>query len=133
MNDFNPGTAQEPLNNEFNQSIIGKMSSDMYFLGIYSIVVGALACLTIIGAAIGIPQIFAGLRLREAADAYKDFINTNNIGAIQYAFDRQQRYFRITKILAIVGMVLLVLIIILQLAIILFLSSHTSNLINRTI
>ena len=39
-----------------------KMSGDMGFYGIFTIIVGAFSCLGIISAVVGIPMIIAGLR-----------------------------------------------------------------------
>ena len=134
MNDFNETTNATMPQQEFNQHfILNKMASDMNFMAIYSIVMGAITCLSIIGAALGIPQIFAGLRLRESSEAFKSYASTNNVAALQFAFERQQRYFHITKIIAIVGIVLAVLIIIFYSIVIGMLLSHSSNLINKSI
>ncbi len=86
-----------------------KMTSDMKFVGIFTIIYGALSCLSIIGAVIGIPIIIAGLRLREAADEYQLFQSTSNNQALRRAFEKQQRYFGIQKILIIIGLVMSVL------------------------
>lgn len=80
-----------------------KMTSDMKFVGIFTIIYGAISCISIIGAIIGIPVIIAGLRLREAAEEYQLFQNTSNNQALRRAFEKQQKYFGILKILIIVA------------------------------
>ena len=49
------------------------MSKDMNFVAIFIIIYGAVTCLSIIGMIIGIPIIFAALRLKESAEAFKHF------------------------------------------------------------
>ncbi|MBI5323773.1 MAG: DUF5362 domain-containing protein [Ignavibacteriae bacterium] len=98
-------------------ALIVKMSKDMSFLGIVAIVGGALACLSIIGAAFGIPVIFAGMRLRESADAFKNYSYNNDPMMLHQAIEKQSRYFFIYKVLviiylALVGIYLIVLLII---------------------
>lgn len=86
--------------------IFNRMTSDMKFVGIFTIIYGALSCLSIVGAIIGIPLIFAGIRLREAADQYTMFQSTNDNMALRRAFEKQGRYFNIIKILIIIALVL---------------------------
>ena len=101
------------------------MTKDMRFVGMFTIIYGALNCLTIIGALIGVPMIFIGMRIREAADQFLIFKTTNNAAALRLGFELQGRYFRIVKILIIVQLVLMVLCII---AVILFMSFFFSTL-----
>ena len=101
------------------------MTKDMRFVGMFTIIYGALNCLTIIGALIGVPMIFIGMRIREAADQFLIFKTTNNAAALRLGFELQGRCFRIVKILIIVQLVLMVLCII---AVILFMSFFFSTL-----
>jgi len=101
------------------------MTTDMRFVGMFTIIYGALNCLTIIGALIGVPMIFIGMRIREAADQFLIFKTTNNASALRMGFELQGRYFRIVKILIIVQLVLMVVGII---AVILFMSFFFSSL-----
>lgn len=89
-----------------------KMTNDMRFVGMFAIIYGALTCLSIIGALIGVPIIFVGLRMREAADQFSTFRITNNAASMRAGFELQGRFFHILKILIIVQIVLIVLIII---------------------
>ncbi|ROL59725.1 hypothetical protein D9V86_10320 [Bacteroidetes/Chlorobi group bacterium ChocPot_Mid] len=93
-------------------SILTRMSKDMTFLAIFLIVYGALSCLTIIGALIGVPYIFAGLRMKESAEHFRNYAFGNNVAELHYAIERQQRMFFIFKVLAIIAIVLLVFVII---------------------
>ena len=83
-----------------------KMTSDMKFVGMFTIVYGVLTSLSIIGAIIGVPLIFAGLRIREAADEFNAFRLTNDNSSLKRGFELQGKYFYIQKIIIIVGLVL---------------------------
>jgi hypothetical protein len=87
---------------------IGKMIGDMRFVGIFYIIFGALYCLTIIGALIGIPMIIMGLRVREAADGFGGYQTSFDPNFLERGFERQQRFFFIQKVLMIIGLVLMV-------------------------
>lgn len=89
-----------------------KMTNDMRFVGMFAIIYGALTCLSIIGALIGVPIIFVGLRMREAADQFSTFRITNNAASMRAGFELQGKFFHIIKILIIVQIVLIVLMII---------------------
>jgi hypothetical protein len=94
------------------QITVNKMTGDMQFVGIFYIIIGALQCLSIIGAIIGIPLIICGLRLRESADSFKGYLTTNDSGLLENALERQSRFFFIQKILLIISIVIFVLYII---------------------
>ncbi|MBN2412694.1 DUF5362 domain-containing protein [candidate division KSB1 bacterium] len=83
-----------------------QMIGDMKFVGIFTIVYGAITCLSIIGAIIGIPMIIAGLRLRESADFFTSFQSQKDENALYLAFEKQGSYFNIQKILIIIGLVI---------------------------
>ncbi len=89
-----------------------KMISDMRFVGLFTIIYGVIACLTIIGAIFGVPIIFIGLHIREAADQFSIFKMTNNTASLKQGFELQGKYFRLIKILIVIGLVLTVLYII---------------------
>jgi len=105
------------------------MTKDMRFVGMFTIIYGAINCLTIIGAIIGVPMIFIGIRIREAADQFLIFRTTNNAAALRLGFESQGKYFRIVKILIIIQLVLIVLSII---AMILFMSFFLSSFMQRS-
>ena len=85
-----------------------KMTSDMKFVGMFQIVYGALACLSIIGALVGIPMIMSGLRLRESADAYTNYQTTPDPNWLARAFQGQSGYFNMQKIIAIISIIMFV-------------------------
>jgi len=91
------------------QDAAKKMVRDMHFVGLFVIIYGVLACLTIVGMIIGIPYIFIGIRFREAADEFTKYVEGRNEENLLNAFIRQGRSFFIVKILVIVGLVFLAL------------------------
>jgi len=91
------------------QMTVSKMSGDMRFVGIFYIIMGALYCLSIIGALVGIPLIICGLRLREAADSFTSYLGSNDSGILERAFERQGSFFFIQKVLLIISLILIVL------------------------
>lgn len=95
------------------QMTFDKMIGDMRFVGMFVIIYGALYCISIIGALIGVPLIIAGLRIRESADQFAIYRTTNDSGAMRSGFQLQGKYFNIFKILIIIMLVLFVLSIIL--------------------
>jgi type III secretory pathway component EscU len=97
-----------------------KMTGDMRFVGMFIIIYGVLMCITIIGALVGVPLIFSGLRMREAADQFNYFRMTNDPASMRNGFELQGRSLHIIKILIIISLILTVVYIVL---IIVFLSS----------
>ena len=85
---------------------IPKMAMYMKFIGILQIIGGALYCLTIIGALIGVPVIFMGMRLREAADGFKKYLASDSKQDLDVAIEKQKRSFYIQFVLAIISLVL---------------------------
>jgi len=98
------------------QMTVSKMSGDMRFVGIFYIIMGALYCLSIIGALVGIPLIICGLRLREAADSFTSYLGSNDSGILERAFERQGSFFFIQKVLMIISLILIVLYVIFLIA-----------------
>lgn len=91
-----------------SQMTINKMSGDMRFVGIFYIIMGALYCLSIVGAIIGIPFIICGLRLRESADAYNGYISSTDTNLLERAMERQSKFFFIQKVLMIIALIMLI-------------------------
>ena len=125
QNSANPVNSQNPylLSKDLFGDMVYTMSKDMKFLGIVAIIYGILNCLTIIGAIVGVPYIFAGLRLKESAESFEFFSKNNDEVALQQAIERQKRFFYIIKILTIIGIVLAVLFIAIYIIIIILLLS----------
>lgn len=80
----------------------------MRIIGIVLIVLGALYCITIIGALVGIPFIFMGLYLHQAAghfeNGFRGYTDQLHEGA-----DKLARSLQIAGVLTLIGIVLMVL------------------------
>ncbi len=103
----------------FRRDIIKKMNSDIRFLGMFYIIYGAITCIGIITALIGVPYIIMGMRLRESADSFARYNELGDDMDLNMALEKQQRFYFINKILILIGLAFLLLYIIL---IIVFLS-----------
>ena len=79
---LNPSASYKTPPSEFQYSF-DKMTENMNFVGMFTIIYGGLICLSIIGALVGVPLIMAGMRIREAADQFSIFKTTNNTGAMR--------------------------------------------------
>ncbi len=86
---------------------VPNMAKYMNFIGLLEIIGGALYCLTIIGAVFGIPFIFMGIRLREAADGFRKYLSSDSKQDLDYAIDRQTKSFFIQFVLAIISLAIL--------------------------
>lgn len=112
MDEYNfnqPPQPSIPITDINISETIRKMNSDMNFVGIFTIIYGILNCLTIIGAAIGVPLIFAGMRLRDASLEFERYLQTNDMAAIFSGFEKQQRAFFIQKVLIIISIIFIIL------------------------
>ncbi len=110
-NNFNPGYINN--NNNFNNQnsymappIIDSLSGWMKFIGIYTIVVGAISCIGIITAAFGIPMIFSGIGLTNASKSLKSYNDYNNQFTLNEFFTYLNKYFKIQGIFVIIGIAL---------------------------
>ena len=77
--------------------LLHKMCVDMKVVGTITIITGVLYCLSIIGAIVGIPVIIAGIRLRESAGAFSNYIGSNDVSRLVKGFERQSRFFFIVN------------------------------------
>jgi hypothetical protein len=88
------------------QGRLREMSRHMSFVGLFCIIYGVLACLSIIGAILGIPFIIAGLRIRESAESYLGFSKISDARQLLTAFEKQSSFFFIMKVLIIIALVI---------------------------
>jgi hypothetical protein len=86
---------------------VPNMARYMNLIGLLEIIGGALYCITIIGAIIGIPVIFMGIRLREAAEGFKKYLTSDSKEDLSFAIERQTKSFFIQFVLAIISLALL--------------------------
>jgi flagellar biosynthesis protein FlhB len=109
------------------------MSGDMKFLGIFTIVIGSISCLTIVGAVIGIPYIIAGMRLKESGEMFRSFLEFNSQEFMEKALEKESRYFFIQKVIAIVTIILMIVYIVLFIVLIsFFMNEFKSGIIHST-
>lgn len=109
------------------QMTFAQMIKDIKFVGMFVIIMGAINCLSIIGAIVGIPYIIIGMRMRESADQFEIFKMSNDARAMRAGFDLQAKYFKIIKILIIIMIVFMVLGIILFFALLIPMISAISE------
>jgi hypothetical protein len=119
-------------NQGVNQHLVSDMVRNMKFVGIWNIIVGVINCITCIGAIVGIPIIFAGMRLRESAEAFRVFSQSGmtDQNSLQTALERQSRFFFIFKVLIIIGIILVVIEFLALIVMFLFIPSTTRNFYN---
>ena len=91
---------------------ISKMTEYMRFVGMFYIVYGAVTCIGIITAVIGVPMIMAGKRLREAAESFNKYSDSESFQDILSAVESQKRAFFIIYVFAIIAIILIALYII---------------------
>jgi len=91
---------------EQSEFVVKKMTNDMRFVGLFTIIYGALSCLSIIGAIIGVPLIIAGLRLRESSDNFVLWLTSKEENKLIQGFDLQGKYFFINKVIIIISLIL---------------------------
>lgn len=104
------------------------LAKDMKFVSLFIIIYGAINTLSIVGALIGVPIIFAGLKLRDASIAINNYLLSNQQYDLDSAVAKQARAFWILKILIIVSIIVYVFLIIAAILIILpFLNQLTSS------
>lgn len=84
---------------------IPEMSKYMQFIGTFTLVVGIVYCVTIIGAIFGIPLYYMGRRLRESAQAFLNYRRSDSKQDLYNAIEKQSRAFFIQYIFAIIGLV----------------------------
>ncbi|MCL6633595.1 MAG: DUF5362 domain-containing protein [Alicyclobacillus herbarius] len=72
------------------------------FNAIIDIIVGALSCLGIITAAYGVPQIIAGVKLLNATEELRSYMETNDTQKISETFNKLYSYFKLNRIATIV-------------------------------
>lgn len=91
---------------------VDKMARDMKFFSVVYILQGALLCLTIVGAIIGIPMIIYHLKLNDSASSYRKFAQSSDFYHLTKAFENQRKFFFFYKVLIIVMIVVFLLYII---------------------
>lgn len=86
---------------------IPQMAKYMKFIGTFTIIVGIIYCLTIIGAIVGIPMYYMGRRFRESAQSFLEYRRSDSKQDLYNAIEKQSRAFFIQYIFVLVGLVLM--------------------------
>lgn len=115
------------------KNMLYSMSKNMNFVGILNIVFGALSCLSIIGAIVGVPQIIAGIRLRDANDKLKYFFSDENDVYFKDSLGHIAKYFEMTKIIFIINLVVIALVVVLYVALFAFFGEMILNEVNANV
>jgi hypothetical protein len=85
-----------------------KTAKWMGFVAYVWIISGAFTCLSIIGAVIGVPYILLGLKLKNAANDLKDYIQTNNPASFEEFIKKIHSHFLTLSIIFIAGFILMI-------------------------
>ncbi len=98
----------EDRNNYFEKSVAGKLGGDAKFVGILNIVIGVINILTISGLVNGIFMILSGMKAKEAGERFKNYAAFGDEREEYLALESLGGYFKWTKILIIVTIVLMI-------------------------
>ncbi len=82
-----------------------EMAKYMKFIGTFTLIIGIVYCVTIIGALFGIPMYFMGRRLRESADSFLKYRRSSSGQDLYDAIEKQSRAFFIQYVFTIIGLV----------------------------
>lgn len=93
-------------NEQLQTATVQGLAKDMKLVGLFTIIYGAVNCLSIIGAVIGVPLIIAGIRCRESAESMMSYLGSRDFNALNRALEQQKSFFNIHKIIYIVGFIL---------------------------
>lgn len=109
-------TTQSNFSNDLTElgflNTLQKTKGQMNFVGIMAIIFGAISCLSIFGAIVGIPLILAGLRAKDSAEKLGHFLENKEIGDLKNAITLVGKYFEMKKLFYIISLILTVLTII---------------------
>jgi hypothetical protein len=128
MSDEISNTPTPTPTDSYAGEMIYKMAKDMNFVGLWSIIYGAITCIGIITAVIGIPYIIAGLRLRDAANYFKSYSAHAEYFTLEQAFRMQSEFYRYIKIVIIISLVFLALYIVGMIVFFAFLATNMDGL-----
>jgi hypothetical protein len=101
------------------------------FRGIIDIIVGAFACLGFVTATYGIPRIIAGIKLLNAADELKYYINTNDNERFQMVLLSFYKYFKLSSISVIIKIGFIILLFTIYLFLFIFAFNTVTDLIRN--
>lgn len=97
------------LQNNILATTIDKMASDMKFYAIFYVIVGAIYCLSILGAIFGIPLIIYSLKLKNSGDQFREFAKSKDFFILHKAMENQRKFFFFNKIIIVIGAIIFLL------------------------
>jgi len=86
----------------------GNTLRDMRFMGWVGLIYGIMTCLSIVGAAIGVPMIIASHRFIEGVNRFENYRRDQSVEELKAGFGDIGRSFRYLKVLIIIYIVLTV-------------------------
>jgi ABC-2 type transport system permease protein len=102
--DFKNTASATQIDPQF-RTTVSTMTRHMRFLGMLSIICGSISCATIVGALVGIPCIFIGIRMRQASADFDRYSGSGTFAYLSSAIERQARVFFIQYVLAIISII----------------------------
>jgi hypothetical protein len=117
-----------PVINQFSKPILSNLAAWAAFKAVIDIITGALACLGIITAIYGIPQIMSGVKLMRATENIKKLIAMNDISEAQDALYNLNRYFKLSGIAIIIQICFVIITIIIYAIFIAFIISNLPDI-----
>lgn len=130
-NHSNESVPAQNIQIELGLSELKNFTGWVTFNAIIDIIAGALACLGIVTAAYGVPQIMAGIKLLAAVDELKGYMASNDVQRIRTAFFNLYRYFKLSGISIIVKIIFIILGIILYGVLIALFISYMPDILNN--
>lgn len=123
MNEMINSIENNDLNDVYFINFLSKMRGQMNFVGIMNIIFGALSCLSIIGAVVGVPQILAGIKLRESCENLGIFIREGDSSQLKVSLKLMGKFYEYSKLYYIINLVMIGLVIIFYIIIFAFFGS----------
>lgn len=111
-NNLNLNQSNDILLDPFFRDFLQNMSKQMNFVGIMNIILGAIQCLSIIGAILGVPMIIAGLKLRDSVDKFQAYFYDEQLVTFKESINFIGQYFKMTRIYYIINIVLIAIVIV---------------------
>jgi hypothetical protein len=93
---------------DLNQDSVQKFVTWTRTVGVLYVILGGISCIGIITAAVGIPEIFAGIRMQKAGEALKNRQSGNDSAILAAIVDHTGQFAKIMGIGLFVGIALAV-------------------------
>ena len=93
-------------NTDLSQDSVQKFVTWTRIVGVLYVILGAITCVFIITAAVGIPEIYAGIRMQKAGEAMRKREPGNDAGTLSAIVEHTGQFAKIMGIVAFVGIAL---------------------------